>query len=81
MGLLMVALFWPPIRRSVGVAAQGLLAHLSLLFVPVGVGVMSHLDLLSEYGGRLLAILLLSTWAGLLATAWVFKALMPKATS
>jgi hypothetical protein len=36
-------------------AATPLLAHLSLLFVPVGVGVMTHLGLIGQYGLRMLA--------------------------
>ncbi|MFP5406495.1 MAG: CidA/LrgA family protein, partial [Gammaproteobacteria bacterium] len=58
-------------------AAEVLLAHLSLLFVPVGVGVITHLDVLSTYGLRLLAVIAVSTWLGLVATALVLRALMP----
>ena len=63
-----------PVRESIGTAADALLAHLSLLFVPVGVGVMTHMGLLSQYGFRLLVVLLLSTWIGLGVTAWVLRA-------
>ena len=45
-----------------------LLSHLSLLFVPVGVGVLTHLSLVSQYGVRILAVLVLSTLAGLAVT-------------
>ena len=69
MVLLLAALRWPSVRASVGVCANFLLAHLSLLFVPVGVGVMTHLGLLSQYGGRMLALLVLSTAFGLVVTA------------
>ena len=31
-------------------ASRGLLAHLSLLFIPAGVGVVQKLDLLAEHG-------------------------------
>jgi holin-like protein len=51
-------------------AATPLLAHLSLLFVPVGVGVVAHLGLIGQHGPRMLLALVLSTWAGLLVTAW-----------
>jgi len=79
LGMLALAavLAWPPLRKPVGLAADGLLAHLSLLFVPVGVGVMTHLALISQYGGRMLAALLLSTWVGLAVTALVLRALWP----
>lgn len=66
--LLLAVLRWPGARASVGVCAHFLLAHLSLLFVPVGVGVMTHLGLLSQYGGRMLAVLVLSTVVGLATT-------------
>jgi holin-like protein len=69
MVLLLIALRWPSVRASVGVCANFLLAHLSLLFVPVGVGVMTHLGLVGQYGGRMLAVLVLSTALGLVVTA------------
>ena len=81
LGLLLLAalLAWPPVRAPVGAAADALLGHLSLLFVPVGVGVMTHLALLERYGARMLAALLLSTWIGLAVTALVLRALRPPA--
>jgi putative effector of murein hydrolase LrgA (UPF0299 family) len=54
-------------------AAGFLLNHLSLLFVPVGVGVMTHLDLLGAYGLRLLLVIVLSTWIGMAVTALVLR--------
>ncbi|OYU42418.1 MAG: CidA/LrgA family protein [Burkholderiales bacterium PBB4] len=71
MVLLLVALRWPLVREPVAVCAEFLLQHLSLLFVPVGVGVMTHLALLNEYGGRLVLVIVVSTWVGLGITAWV----------
>lgn len=68
MVLLLIALRWQPVREPVQVCADFLLAHLSLLFVPVGVGVMTHLSLVSQYGLRILAVLVLSTFAGLVVT-------------
>jgi holin-like protein len=69
--LLLVALRLPVVREPVGECAQFLLAHLSLLFIPVGVGVMTHLALLGQYGGRMLLVIVLSTWIGLGVTALV----------
>lgn len=68
MMLLLVALRWQAVRASVGGCADFLLLHLSLLFVPVGVGVMTHMSLVSQYGLRMLAVVVLSTLAGLLVT-------------
>ena len=67
--LLLAALRMAWIREPVAVAAGFLLDHLSLLFVPVGVGVMTHLPLLGNYGGRMVLVVVLSTWIGLAVTA------------
>ena len=69
--LLLLALRWPLVREPVSQCADFLLGHLSLLFIPVGVGVMTHLALLSQFGGRMLLVLVLSTWIGLAVTAMV----------
>jgi holin-like protein len=74
--LLLIALRVEAVRTPVAACADFLLAHLSLLFVPVGVGVMTHLGLLGEYGGRLLLVIALSTWIGLAVTALVLRALL-----
>jgi len=73
--LMLVLLRWPLVRQPVEAAATPLLAHLSLLFVPVGVGVVAHLGLISQYGLRMLVVLVLSTWVGLLVTGLVLKAM------
>ena len=74
--LLLVALRWPVVHESVRVVAEFLLQHLSLLFVPVGVGVMTHLDVLGQYGVRIAIVIVLSTWISLGVTALVLRALM-----
>jgi len=74
--LLLLALRFEAVRTPVAACADFLLAHLSLLFVPVGVGVMTHLGLIGEYGGRMLAVIVLSTWIGLAVTALALRALM-----
>ena len=80
--LLLIALLqWPRVRTAVGAAADGLLAHLSLLFVPVGVGVITHIGLLSHYGVRIVITITLSTWIGLAVTAAVLQALLRKPTT
>lgn len=74
--LLLIALRFEAVRTPVAACADFLLAHLSLLFVPVGVGVMTHLGLIGEYGARMLAVIVLSTWIGLAVTALVLRALL-----
>ena len=80
LGMLALAglLCWPPLRRPVGTAADALLTHLSLLFVPVGVGVMVHGALIAQHGAGMLLALVLSTWIGLAVCAGVLRALLPK---
>jgi holin-like protein len=73
--LLLLALNGPLLRRPVAAAADALLAHLSLLFVPVGVGVLTHLALVSAYGGRLLVVILVSTLLGMAVTALLLQRL------
>ena len=77
MVLLLLALRWPAVREPVASCADFLLAHLSLLFVPVGVGVMTHASLVSQYGFRMLAVVVVSTLAGLLVTALSLHWLRP----
>ncbi|RYX96878.1 MAG: CidA/LrgA family protein [Comamonadaceae bacterium] len=69
MVLLLLALQYKPLREPVSACACFLLSHLSLLFVPVGVGVMTHLSLVGQYGFRMLAVIVVSTLAGLAVTA------------
>lgn len=76
--LLLVALRWPVVREPVAACADFLLAHLSLLFVPVGVGVMTHLSLVSQYGGRMLLVIVLSTLIGLAVTVLTLHLLWRK---
>ncbi len=73
--LLLAALNVPVLRTPVAAASDALLQHLSLLFVPVGVGVMTHLGLVSEFGLRLLLVVVLSTWAGMVVCVLVLRAL------
>ena len=77
--LLFALLQWPAVRAPAAAACEPLLQHLSLLFVPVGVGVITHLGLVAQYGGRMAAAIVLSTWAGMAVTALVLKALLPAA--
>jgi holin-like protein len=53
-------------------ASRGLLAHLSLLFVPAGVGVVQKLDLIAAHGIAIVVVLLVSVVVTLLATAATF---------
>lgn len=71
--LLLASLRLPMVREPVAECANFLLSHLSLLFVPVGVGVMTHLGLLGQYGVRMLVVVVVSTWTGLAVTVLVLR--------
>jgi holin-like protein len=53
-------------------ASRVLLANLSLLFVPAGVGVVQKLDLLAEHGIAIIIVLAVSVVVTLLATVATF---------
>jgi putative effector of murein hydrolase LrgA (UPF0299 family) len=54
--------------------ADGLLQNLALLFVPAGVGVVNHLDLLATHGVAIAMALIGSTALTLIVTVVVFSA-------
>jgi putative effector of murein hydrolase LrgA (UPF0299 family) len=53
-------------------ASRGLLANLSLMFVPAGVGVVQKLDLLAEHGIAIITVLAISVVVTLLVTVATF---------
>ena len=53
-------------------ASRGLLANLSLLFVPAGVGVIQKLDLIVDHGIAFLGVLVVSVLITLLVTVATF---------
>jgi putative effector of murein hydrolase LrgA (UPF0299 family) len=64
-----------PLAERILPTAQGILAHLSLLFVPAGVGVISHAEVLGASGLALMAALMGSTLLALAAGALTFVGL------
>lgn len=60
---------------SVRLVSEGLLRHLALLYVPAGVGLMVHLDMISQYWLAILVALLVSTFVTMLMTVLVFRLL------
>jgi holin-like protein len=62
-----------PLRQDgVETVAKNMLAHLSLLFVPAGVGVVQKLDLIAEHGLAIAAVLAASVVITLLVTVATF---------
>lgn len=73
-GLFALLTVSPRVGAVVRPVAQGLLGNLSLLFVPAGVGVVGHLDLLAAEGPALLAALVGSTVLAIAVGALAFRA-------
>lgn len=65
-----------PQREGLRAASGGLLAVLSLLFVPAGVGIVQHLPRLAAEWPALAASLVVSTACTLAATGWVAARLL-----
>ena len=62
----------PEFARALDSTGQGLLAHLSLLFIPASVGVIQRLDVLADYGVGLGVALVVSTFVTLVVTVVTF---------
>jgi holin-like protein len=66
------------VNEELGNTANGLLRHLSLLFVPAGVGVMAHLNRLANEWLPITVSLVLSTLLTIAVTAIVMRALLAR---
>jgi holin-like protein len=62
-----------PIAKEIDDTANTLLKHLSLLFVPAGVGVVQNLAVLGHEGLRLILVVVLATVITLAVTALAFE--------
>src|SRR5690349_16113967 len=62
----------PEFGRTLDSTGKGLLAHLSLLFIPASVGVVQRLDVLEAYGVGLVVALVVSTFVTLVVTVVTF---------
>ncbi len=77
MALLLVTLAWRrDLLARIRPTATTLLSHLSLLFVPAGVGVMVHFARLSDEGVAIVAAVVVSTLLAIVATAGTLHLLM-----
>lgn len=69
-----MALLFAPQRQT----AQNLLQHLSLLFVPAGVGVMLHGQRMADEWLPIVVALVISTFLTIAVTAWVLRMLVKR---
>lgn len=68
--LLLVLVVRRGVSTSLDCSAGGLLTHLSLLFVPAGVGIMVHAARIGDEWFAIITTLLLSTLLTMAVTAW-----------
>lgn len=82
--LLLALLLRPATLAAIKPTSQTLLQHLSLLFVPAGVGVMLHLQRLGDEALAIGVALVVSTLVGLASAAltmvWLMKRVVPPLT-
>lgn len=62
-----------PLRTKIINTSETLLSYLSLLFVPIGVGVVMHLQLLEMQLLRILVVILIGTMSTMIFTSLVFS--------
>lgn len=79
MGLLLSALVLDIVHVEwLQAAADLLLSHMALFFVPAGVGVMVHFDLIAREWLPIIVATVVSTFAVMAATGWTAKTLTPR---
>ena len=71
-------LLWPSLQARIETAANELLRHLSLLFVPAGVGIVAAAGSGSGHWLAIVASLVASTLLTLAATAIILRKLAPE---
>ena len=64
----------PSLAQTLRSTTQGLLSHLSLFFVPAGVGVVAHLGVFREHGIGLAVAIITSTVLAIAVGAVAFQA-------
>lgn len=69
---LLAMLIYPKLAELLRPSANVILANLSLLFVPAGVGLVSHWDILTAEGPLLIVALIVSTLVGMAVAAVTF---------
>ena len=76
--LLLVLLFIKRVPKSLRTTSDTLLSNLALLFVPAGVGLVLHFELLRSEWWIILLALIISSIGAALTTAMVFSLLLKR---
>lgn len=76
--ILFAGLLWyGEVPAALRFPAEGLIRYLTLLFVPAGVGLVQHFELLGNEWLVVALTLVSSTFLTMLATAMIFRAVYP----
>ena len=77
--VLFCALLWiKGVPKAISNAANPLLAHMSLFFIPAIVAIVNFIDLIAEFPLALFFSIVVSTLVSLAITAWISQLLMHK---
>ena len=77
--VLFCALLWiKGVPKAISNAANPLLAHMSLFFIPTIVAIVNFIDLIAEFPLALFFSIVVSTLVSLAITAWISQLLMHK---
>ena len=66
-------IFGKKIKKEISETSHQIINYLSLLFVPIGVGVVMHINYLGDNLFKILAIIVIGTLASLVFTAFVME--------
>lgn len=67
---------WKPMKGYVDDLSKFITTHLSLFYIPAGVGMIEYFDLFGKYGVGMVLTILISTTITILATALIFHWLL-----
>src|SRR5438445_10845842 len=65
-------LLWKPMKGYVEDLTKFITTHLSLFYVPAGVGLIEYFDLFGKFGVGMVLTIIISTTITILATALIF---------
>lgn len=69
-------LLWKPLKGYVDDLTKFITTHLSLFYIPAGVGMIEYFDLFGKYGVGMVITIIVSTFITIIATALIFQWLL-----
>lgn len=70
---LLALIWWRPLKGYVQDLTNFITTHLSLFYIPAGVGLIEYFDLFGKYGVGMVLTILISTTVTIVATAMIFN--------